>query len=50
MNKNKLASWGNIVKNDLEKDSLNKSSLSKLDIEILIHMETAVFHQKAYPK
>ena len=32
MNKNKLASWGNIVKNDLKKDSYNKSSLSKLDI------------------
>ena len=32
VNKNKLASWGNIVKNDLKKDSYNKSSLSKLDI------------------
>ena len=32
MNKNKLASWGNIVKVDLEKNSSNKSSLSKLDI------------------
>ncbi len=33
MNKNKLASWGNIVKkNDLGKDSSNKSSLSKLDV------------------
>lgn len=32
MNKNKLASWGNIVKDDLEKSFSNKSSLSKLDI------------------
>ena len=32
MNKNKLASWGNIVKVDLDKNSSNKSSLSKLDI------------------
>ena len=32
VNKNKLASWGNIIKNDLEKDSSNKSSLSKLDV------------------
>ena len=32
VNKNKLASWGNIVKNDLKWESSKKSSLSKLDI------------------
>ena len=32
MNKKKLASWGNIVKNDLVNDSSNKSSFSKLDV------------------
>ena len=32
VNNNKLVSWGNIVKDDLEKYSSNNSSLSKLDI------------------